>query len=475
LTYSATDPNTPAPQPAAVASQPAPPPKPVDRTLEPDKIDGVMRRLRSDDQKDVQQVLAELRFATPGERQQELALAIEPHLKHKDWVIRQSAAQALAIWAVPANTTVLIAALQDGDFTVRREAMKTLGKFPSREAAEAIVSAYGKSAHEAKSALIAIGPVAEEAVLALLHDSHWVYRGDACEILGKIGSAKSLDALREAQKETNGLVKNRAKDAIAAIEARSGASPSPEAAPASELDKKYRGPGALTATGSSVTSDTELFVGQILLVLDSRQWYPAEILELLDDGRVKIHFRGWGSTWDKVVERTALQLAPDELSQPARPAEPEVTLSPQSNRSATNTPPGNALGADRTAEETLRAFLLALLLVDRESAKPLIAAGTDSDSLWTATPPSEPAIAVLTARVDGLELQVLKVGDVIELPGGKKVTLTERHINDKRVSLTFPGNTVPFILLKTADGWRVDVRTIVAARRAAQQARAKQP
>jgi hypothetical protein len=475
LTYSATDPNPPAPQPAAVASQPATPPKPVDRTLQPDKIDGVLRRLRSDDQNDVQQVLGELRLATPGERQQELALAIEPHLKHENWVIRQSAAQALAIWAVPASTTVLIAALQDGDFTVRREAMRTLGKFPSREAAEAIVSAYGKSAHEAKSALIAIGPVAEDAVLLLLHDTHWVYRGDACEILGKIGSSNSLEALREAQKETNGLVQNRAKDAIAAIERRNGASPSPEPVPASEIDKKYRGPGALAATSRSVTSDTELFVGQILLVLDSRQWYPADILELLDDGRVKIHFRGWGRSWDKVVERTSLQLAPDELTQPARPTEPEATISPQANRTEEDTPPANGLAADRSPEETLRAFLLSLLLVDRETAKPLIADGTDSDSLWTATPPSETAIAVLTSRVDGLEFQVLKVGDIIELPGGKKVTLTERHINDKKVSLTFPGNKVPFILVQTEDGWRVDVRTVVAARRAAQQARAKQP
>lgn len=186
--------------------------------------------------------------------------------------------------------------MQDSDFVVRREAIKALGKVPDKESAEAIVSLYGKSAHDAKAALIAIGPFAEDATLSLLQDAHWVHRGEACEILGKIGSAKILDALRKAEKETNGLVKHRARDAIAAIERRSGEAPSPETSSPSEMDKRYRGPGAVGATGRTINSDTQLFVGQILLVLDSRQWYPADILELFPDGRVRIHFRGWSST-----------------------------------------------------------------------------------------------------------------------------------------------------------------------------------
>jgi len=36
-------------------------------------------------------------------------------------------------------------------------------------------------------------------------------------------------------------------------------------------------------------------------------WWPAEVLQVYDDGQIKIHYQGWGSEWDEVVSRARLQ------------------------------------------------------------------------------------------------------------------------------------------------------------------------
>ncbi|MBP89091.1 MAG: hypothetical protein CMJ64_20640 [Planctomycetaceae bacterium] len=118
-----------------------------------------------------------------------------------------------------------------------------------------------------------------------------------------------------------------------------------------------------------------------------------------------------------------------------------------------------------------RAFLLALTLVDRETAKQLIAPNTDNEILWKASPPAEIAIPGLKQWAKELKIRSLRVGETVELPGGRKLTVSERHVIDEKAMLTWPNNPVPFIMLKTADGWQVDARTIVAARRAAAQAK----
>jgi len=89
--------------------------------------------------------------------------------------------------------------------------------------------------------------------------------------------------------------------------------------PRGELDQRYARPSPVQSTARAVTADTPLYVGQILQFQDHAFWKPAEILELLNDGQVKIHPRGWPTAvWDKVITRDKLQLAPEELFQPAK-------------------------------------------------------------------------------------------------------------------------------------------------------------
>ena len=65
--------------------------------------------------------------------------------------------------------------------------------------------------------------------------------------------------------------------------------------------------------GQPVAEDTPLEPGDRLFAQDGLRWKEAEVVKVRPDGRVKIHWIGWDSNWDEVVERNQLRL-PDEPS-----------------------------------------------------------------------------------------------------------------------------------------------------------------
>jgi len=453
--------------PAAVAAQPTAQEQPKDRTLKAEQVDDILKRLGSNEHFAMTRALAELKNSTPGPRHKEIAQTLEGMLKHKDWPIRQQAAEALVVWCLPENEPALLAALHDSNFTVRGGAIRALATIPSATGAAGVVAVYADNAHEAKPALIKMGPVAEEAVLTLVDGEHWVHRSEACEILGQIGSSLSLARLREAATDSNGIVQMRAKSALAEVEKRVATQPKTPEEALVELRQKYAGPAPIDSSGKPVTGETNLQVGQILQVRDGGVWYPVDVQEVLPDGRVKIHYRGWQTTWDKVVARTELQLAHEGIEQPAQSTTtgappPAPRAAAAANSTTTSTP-----------EDVLRAFLLALTMVDREQGLPHLLEGTDAEILWQAAPPPRLARPGIEQWLSSLAFRRLQIGDQIALPDGRQLVVSDRHVNDDKVMITWDENPVPFILVKTPSGWRVDARTISMARTAAQQAREK--
>ncbi len=78
----------------------------------------------------------------------------------------------------------------------------------------------------------------------------------------------------------------------------------------------YEGPAPVTASGRALEEDMPLKPGDLVLVQWQSQWYAGDVLEVQDDGKVKVHFRGWGEQWDEAVSRERLQLPP-EMPPPA--------------------------------------------------------------------------------------------------------------------------------------------------------------
>ena len=83
------------------------------------------------------------------------------------------------------------------------------------------VDGSNRSRRDAAEALLAIGPPAEDAVLAKLAVTTDTFaKAQLVDILGEIGTPKSLPALRALAAEKRGLAQNAAKKAVEAIEGR---------------------------------------------------------------------------------------------------------------------------------------------------------------------------------------------------------------------------------------------------------------
>jgi predicted Zn finger-like uncharacterized protein len=76
--------------------------------------------------------------------------------------------------------------------------------------------------HGAGRAIRTVGPAAEKDVAAFLNDPDPFIRGDAIDLLKDIGTRQSMPALQAVVDRNDGLNIGRARDAIAAIQARAG-------------------------------------------------------------------------------------------------------------------------------------------------------------------------------------------------------------------------------------------------------------
>lgn len=68
-----------------------------------------------------------------------------------------------------------------------------------------------------------------------------------------------------------------------------------------------------------------LTVGQRIEVEERGKWYPAVVLEVLPDGRAKIHYEGYASSYDEVVGPARMRPLAAPPPGPAGPAEPRPT------------------------------------------------------------------------------------------------------------------------------------------------------
>jgi HEAT repeat protein len=145
-------------------------------------------------------------------------------------------AASLAAAAVPA----LIGALKDRFATVRRDAVKTLGKIADPRAAEALCAALADKdiRWPAAESLIRIGPPAVPWVVAALkHDSPSV-REAAAHVLGDVGDAQGEAALLHALKDRAKEVRHAAAEALGRL--RGDGSVDPLAAALRDGDESVR-------------------------------------------------------------------------------------------------------------------------------------------------------------------------------------------------------------------------------------------
>jgi sRNA-binding protein len=71
-------------------------------------------------------------------------------------------------------------------------------------------------------------------------------------------------------------------------------------------------PGPIAPSGVPVTAATALKAGDAVQVEWGNQWWAGNVVALVPDGNVKIHYAGWDARWDEVVPRSRLRSPADK-------------------------------------------------------------------------------------------------------------------------------------------------------------------
>lgn len=133
------------------------------------------------------------------------------------------AIQGLALYGGSFSVPILIELLENEKTTVPSELFDALASFPDARCAEAVSKKLGDffSHDAAVEALRKMGPTAEDALMKAAPSNNANVSLAAVELLGEVGTQKSLTLLGKAAKSSNPEVREAAKEAMVAIHDRS--------------------------------------------------------------------------------------------------------------------------------------------------------------------------------------------------------------------------------------------------------------
>jgi hypothetical protein len=135
-------------------------------------------------------------------------------------------------------------------------------------------------------------------------------------------------------------------------------------------------------------------------------------------------------------------------------------------QSPSKTPEDKAAGA-RTPEQTIKALFVAMIDEDQDAIRRLTVPNPDLALLWQGDKLTPAQRAMAIAELDSWHFRRHKVGDEVPLPGGRKLVVNAKHVNDRHLMISVTDSPLPFLLAKTGEDWKVDARPIIAARKAA--------
>lgn len=193
----------------------------------PAQADAVIDKAVADlDSRDanVVRVAADVLFKTaPNQNQAMIAKRLAARIPHENPLTEGALVKALAVWATPVEVPTLIGVVENKSAMTRGKAIEALGNLKDERAIAPLARAFrepGGSRREIGNALRQFGPAAEKEVLALLNDDKAFLQIDVINLLKDIGTQMSVPALQALANGNNPLVRNAARDAVAAINAR---------------------------------------------------------------------------------------------------------------------------------------------------------------------------------------------------------------------------------------------------------------
>lgn len=227
---------------ADLAKLPEPPKPEATSPLDPNFYKQNLADLRGVDQHRRRSAVQRLKRAEPKELREEITQALLEKLTDSDTFIRRDAVEALGVWGGEEIVPPLIDMLASEDRGLCDKIMELLAQRKDPRALEPMIRLLDEFGVSADRHLVTMGSMAEGALLEQIEDLKEDGQAKACEVLGQIGTEKSIPKLTELARREEFRVQHAAEEAVRKINranrvAGRGASPSPAAGPGGTADQ----------------------------------------------------------------------------------------------------------------------------------------------------------------------------------------------------------------------------------------------
>ncbi|MGZ8899613.1 MAG: HEAT repeat domain-containing protein [Limisphaerales bacterium] len=189
---------------------------------EPD-VDALLAQLKHDDHARRMEAVQRLLAANLDQHAKRILPIVMPFLNDNDHSLKMLAGRVLSRAATEEHLPILYRILKQEDQGQHHDAIQAIGRIGHKDSIQPLADmiAYGSNnAYAAAQALGEYGSAAEEATLALLKEKHLETRRQACQILQKAGTTKSIDTLQAVIAAGDPQLIHEATEAVRSIRQR---------------------------------------------------------------------------------------------------------------------------------------------------------------------------------------------------------------------------------------------------------------
>jgi hypothetical protein len=122
---------------------------------------------------------------------------------------------------------------------------------------------------------------------------------------------------------------------------------------------------------------------------------------------------------------------------------------------------------DKTPEDALRTFMMAMAAADEQTLRAVTLANSDLDLLLTGEGPPFKGVKEMKQDMHKMKIERLKVGDQVKMPGNKVHVIRVTEVGQGRATLLPEDAPFPTRLRLVSGHWKVDAAPIIAARKTA--------
>jgi len=197
--------------------------KATTRKLAGMELQKVFEDLQSDDESKRRAATQQLMNAELADPPVALINYLVKYLFDTDHALRYTAAKVVADYGTSEHVPDLLRLLKSSNSSVSWSAIRGLGRLKDPRAIMPLVECVatgGSESYQAASALENFGPEAEEAVLSLVKEKNTATKRAACGILRKLGTPKSVEALKELVANPDSSLSSSAAEALRAVQER---------------------------------------------------------------------------------------------------------------------------------------------------------------------------------------------------------------------------------------------------------------